>query len=203
MMIGVGSRNFVIAQSPIVDLNAPSYFCGMRSFVVLTLSALLTSCGSNDTGTTEEQVTADSSTIVPGNVIDLASFDVPFTVELGDITTLRVDTPEVHWNEEFGHLEVNAGEHFGLTITEEPADLARLKADLDRDMLREHTVMEETPAKLVYRSQFPDKDLVFIHFYQLLHVGDRTFVIEDRVEGRFNEADIARMVMAVHPKQPA
>lgn len=203
MMIVGGLRNPMIAQTPIVDLRGPTYFRGMRSLTVITLAALLASCGSNDTGTIEDPRAADSSTAVSGTVIDLASFDVPFAVDLGDITTLGVDTPEVRWNEEFGHLEVNAGEHFGLTITEEPADLARLKADLDRDMLREHTVVEETPEKLVYRSQFPDKDLVFIHFYQLLHVGDRTFVIEDRAEGRFNEADIARMAMAVHLQLPA
>lgn len=175
----------------------------MRSLLLLTLPFLLASCGADNSGTTQEQVAADSTVVVPGTVVDLAAFDVPLVVDLGDLATLGVDTPEVRWNEEFGHLEVNAGEHFGLTITEEPADLARLKADLDRDMLRKHTVMEETPEKLVYRSQFPDEDLVFIHFYQVLRVGDRAFVIEDRAEGRFNEADIARMGMAVHVNQPA
>lgn len=171
--------------------------------LVVALSILLASCGGGNAGTTEAQEAVDSGAVVSGTVIDLAAFDVPVTVDFGDITTLGVDTPEVRWNEEFGHLEVGAGEHFGLTITEEPADIARLKADLDRDMLRKHTVTEETPEKLVYRSQFPDEDLVFIHFYEVVRVGEREFVIEDRAAGRFNEADIARMATAVHPKQPA
>ena len=64
-------------------------------------------------------------------------------------------------------------------------------------MLRKHTVLEETPEKVVYRSQFPDEDIVFIHFYRLVPVGDRTFVVRDAAEGRFNEADVQRMVAAV------
>jgi hypothetical protein len=98
-------------------------------------------------------------------------------------------------------VEVNAGDHFAITIVEAPGDIARLKADLDRDMLQKHTVIEETPEKLVYRSQFPDEDLVFIHFRKVISVGDRTFVVEDASEGKFNEAEIARMAAAVKIKE--
>jgi hypothetical protein len=64
-------------------------------------------------------------------------------------------------------------------------------------MLRKHTILEETPDKVIFRSQFPDEDLVFIHFYQVIPIGDRTFVVEDAAEGRFNEADIKRMAGSV------
>jgi hypothetical protein len=45
--------------------------------------------------------------------------------------------------------------------------------------------------------------LVFIHFHQVVNAGDRTFVVEDIAELRFNEQDVERMVAAIAPKQPA
>ena len=96
-----------------------------------------------------------------------------------------------------------AGEHFGLLITEEPGDLARLKADLDRDMLRKHTVIEETAEKLVYRSEFPDDAGTYIHFYRSVQVGDRTFVVTDADQVRFNEADVKRMAASIKTKEAA
>lgn len=165
------------------------------AFVVL----LLASCGDGKKEAAE-QMADTTATAAASYVIDLAAHDLPLTVDLGDMTTLGADSASLVWNEEFGHLRVNAGERFAITITEAPGDIARLKADLDRDMLRKHTVIEETPDKLVYRSQYPDEDLVFVHFQQEITVGDRTFVVEDAAEGRFNEADIKRMADAVRVK---
>ena len=130
-----------------------------------------------------------------------AEHDMPLEVDLGDRATLGVDSASVAWNEEFGELRVNAGERFAISVSEEPGDIARLKADLERDMLRKHTVLEETPDQVVYRSQFPDEDLVFVHFYRVITVGDRTFVVQDAAEGRFNEADVKRMVASVRLMQ--
>ena len=87
-----------------------------------------------------------------GLIVDLGRYDMPLIVDLGDPATLGVDTPMVKWNEEFGRMEVSGGEHFELTISEEPADMARLKADLERSMLQQNTVLEETPEKIVYKS---------------------------------------------------
>lgn len=147
-----------------------------------------------------EQMSDTTTTAEAPAVLDLSAFDTPLLVELGDLSILGVDSPSVKWNEELGHLEVSAGEHFGLLITEEPADMARLKADLDRDMLQKHTVIEETPEKLVYRSQFPDDAATFVHFYRTVQVGERTFVVSDAAGARFNEADIRRMATSVKSK---
>ena len=156
----------------------------------------MTSCGDGKKEAAQQM--ADTTAVAPPTyVIDLLAHDLPLSVDLGDRATLGSDSAAVLWNEEFGHLIVNAGERFAITITEAPGDLARLKADLDRDMLQKHTVIEETPEKLVYRSQFPDEDLVFVHFRQVITVGDRTFLVEDATDGRFNEADIKRMAGAV------
>ncbi len=157
---------------------------------------LMTSCGDGKKEAAEQM--ADTTAVPPAAyVIDLMAHDLPLAVDLGDRSTLGSDSAAVVWNEEFGHLAVNAGEHFAITVSEAPGDIPRLKADLERDMLQKHTVIEETAEKLVYRSQFPDADLVFVHFHQVIKVGDRTFVVEDASEGRFNEADIKRMASAV------
>ncbi|HMC97171.1 MAG TPA: hypothetical protein VKG92_05945 [Flavobacteriales bacterium] len=175
----------------------------MKQSPFLLVFLVLAACGDGKKEAAEQLSDTSTAGLAAPTVIDLSSFDVPLMVDLGDLTTLGVDSPEVRWNEEFGRLEVNAGEHFGLIISEEPADIPRLKADLDRDMLRKNTVIAETPEELEYRSQFPDEELVFVHFYQVIRAGEREFVVEDRPEGRFNEADITRMASATKNKQPA
>jgi len=168
----------------------------MKHFWTILLPLLMTSCGDGKKEAAEQM--ADTTAVAqPSYVIDLMAHDLPLTVDLGDRSTLGSDTAAVIWNEEFGHLVVNAGEHFTITISEAPGDIPRLKADLERDMLQKHTVIEETPEKLVYRSQFPDEDLVFVHFRVVVAVGDRTFVVEEATDGRFNEADVKRMAGAV------
>jgi hypothetical protein len=171
----------------------------MKYGVALLTFGLLASCGDGKKEAAEAAATATEQTSTW--LIDLGEHDVPLEVDLGDRATLGVDSASVAWNEEFGELRVNAGERFSISISEEPGDIARLKADLERDMLRRHTVLEETPEQVVYRSQFPDEDLVFVHFYRVITVGDRTFVVQDAAEGRFNEADVQRMVASVRLKQ--
>ena len=173
----------------------------MKHLLFLSAFALLTACGDGKKEAAEQQLAADSTTT--GYTVDLASFDMPFALELGDLATLGADSAQLRWNEEFGWLEVRAGDGFAVTIAEAPADLVRLKGDLDRDMLQKHTLISETPELVVYRSQFPDEDLVFVHFYRIVQVGDRTFVMQDALGGRFNEAEIARMSASVRLQQPA
>ncbi|MCB0765307.1 MAG: hypothetical protein KDB84_11410 [Flavobacteriales bacterium] len=167
----------------------------MRSPLLLAPVLFLLACGDGKKEAAEQL--ADTANVPAPWVIDLAPYDVPAVVELGDKATLRVDSATVAWNEEFGHLEVSAGDHFAIRITEDRGDMARLKADMERDMLRKHTVTEESPDLLIYRSQFPDEDLVFVHFYRIIRTHDRTFIVEDDPEGRFNEADIQRMERSV------
>lgn len=172
----------------------------MKALIPFALVVLFSSCGDGKKEAAEQMADTTATSAVAPAILDLSTFDTPLLVELGDMSTLGVDSPTVKWNEEFGRLEVSAGEHFGLLITEEPADLSRLKADLDRDMLQKHTVIEETPEKLVYRSQFPDDAGTFIHFYRTVQVGDRTFVVTDAGQVRFNEADITRMAASIKTK---
>ena len=171
----------------------------MKYVLSVMVLGLLVACGD---GKKEAAEAAAAGSTAPSSwVVDLAEHDMPLEVDLGEKATLGVDSFSLAWNEEFGELRVNAGDHFAIAISEEPGDIARLKADLDRDMLRKHTLIDETPDKVVYRSQFPDEDLVFIHFYRVVPVGDRTFVVQDAPEGRYNEADVQRMVNSIRPKQ--
>ncbi|MBK9146783.1 MAG: hypothetical protein IPM12_03065 [Flavobacteriales bacterium] len=169
----------------------------MRSLPCLLLAVLLAACGAPPA---EDQ---GAALIPPASLaLDLSGFDVPFSLELGDAATLGVDSPTVRWNEEFGHLSVQAGDRFSILITEEPGDLARMKADLDRDQLRTNSIVEEQPDRIIWRSAFPDEDIVFVHFYRIVEADGRTFIVQDDDRGRFSEADAARMMGSVRVKQP-
>ncbi len=172
---------------------------GIMQRIILALPVLLVACGDGKREAAEQLAQAD---VVAANehVVDLAPHDMPLELVIGDLTTLGVDSVAVSWSEEFGWLAVKAGEHFALTISEEPGALGRVKADLDRSTLQTHELLRDTADLLVYRSQFPDEDLVFHHFYRVVEVGGRSFVVQDGPDGRFNESDIRRMVEAVRPR---
>lgn len=178
----------------------------MKHAFPLALVLSLSACGGGST-TTDATDGADSTTTAApatGTPLDLAAHDLPLMLMAPDKQLLGGAEPQVVWKDEIGRLEVRAGEHFGLTIVEEPGDIARKEADLDRDLLRKNTIIKETPELLMYRSEFPDDPtLVYIHFLQVLKVGDRSFVVEDIPELRFNEQDVERMAASLSAKQPA
>jgi len=184
----------------------PHSFEAMKHPLAILLPVLLVACGDGKADAARKlaeaqaQAEAESAGVVP-YLLDLQAFDMPLAVSLPEMITPDADSTygRAVWNEEFGQLRVKAGDHFGLTITEDMGDLARLKADLDRDLLRSHTILQEAADRLVYRSEFPDQDLVFIHFYRVIEVEGRSFVVESMPEGRYNEQDVARMLEAVRP----
>lgn len=147
---------------------------------------------------------ADSASAAVTTSIDLSSHDLPLLLTPPDKQLTDGQEPTIVWKDETGKLEVKAGDHFGLVITEEPGDIPRLKASLDRDLVRKYTVLSESPELLTYRSEFPDDPtLVFLHFYRVVHAGERTFVVEDLDGQAYNQQDIDRMSAAVSPKPPA
>ena len=162
-------------------------------------------CGDGKKEATEKLAEMDrAATSEPASneyLLDLAPFDLPLSVSMPGSTVPDADSTYggAQWNDDTGQMLVKSGDRFSLTISEAPGDLPRLKAALERDMLRKHTVLEETPQMLIYRQQFPDDDLVFVHFYQIIVVGGRSFVVESDPQGRFNETDVRRMTQAVRP----
>lgn len=136
--------------------------------------------------------------------VDLAAHGLPLLLLPPDPTINDGAQPTIVWKDGPGVLEIKAGEHFGLTIAEEPGDPARLKADLDRDLLQKHTVLMDSTDLVMYRSAFPDDpSLVFIHFYQVVRAGDRQFLVQDVDGFRFNEADVRTMARSIVVKPPA
>lgn len=175
----------------------------MKHSTLLFALTLLAGCGGTDQAT-DGTTQADSTAVPTVPPIDLASHGVPLMLTPLDMQLTDGQAPAIVWKDETGTLEVKAGDHFGIVITEEPGDVARLKAALDRDLLRKNTLLTETPELLTYRSEFPDDaTLVFMHFYQVVKVGDRAFVIQDMDGQAFNQQDIERMVAAISPKPPA
>ncbi|MBL8010175.1 MAG: hypothetical protein JNJ64_06175 [Flavobacteriales bacterium] len=167
----------------------------IRSTLLLA-PLLLLACGDGGGGGDTPSDTPTDSLQGPA-AIDLSAHDVPLWVTPPDAQVLGGQAPQVRWNEETGILEVRAGEHFGLDIVEAEGDLARLKATLDRDMLLKHEVVEESPDHLMYRSSYPDQDLVFVHFVKVVRTAGRTFEVGDDPQGRFTEQDVRRMLAAV------
>ena len=170
----------------------------MKQMLFLPIALLLLSaCGE---GEKVENGTAEIQEQTEQHTIDLREHDVPLAVDV-DPHLAAAHQPEARWNEQNGKLEVNAGDRFRITIAEEPGDIGRLKESLERDMLRTTTVIEEDPQMVIYRSTFPDEEIVFVHFYRVIEHDGRSFVIESHNEGRFNEEDVRRMARSVRPAQ--
>ena len=166
--------------------------------VLLLASLVLLACGDGgEAGDTPSN--SPSGSLHGPAAIDLAAHDVPLLPRPPDARVRGGQAPQVRWIEEAGVLEVRAGERLGLDIVEAEGDLARVKATLDRDMLLKHEVVEESPDHLMYRSSYPDQDLVFVHFVKVLRVAGRTFEVGDDPQGRFTEQDVRRMLAAVAP----
>lgn len=154
-------------------------------------------------GPTEEQETrvADTTTVAH---IDLTSYGLPLLLTPPDKQLTAGAEPSIIWKDETGTLAVEAGERFGLEIREEPGDMPRLKATLERDLLRKNTIIRETPELLVWRSEFPDDpDLVSIHFYRILAEDGRTFTVQDTDGPAYSEQDVDRMSAAISTRSPA
>ncbi len=178
----------------------------MRIPVILPACLVLLACGDGKREAAQHlaELEAEAAAKSQEYLLDLQAYDLPLVVSLPEVSTPGADSTyaKAKWNEEFGHLRVSAGPRFAITITEDVGDIARLKADLERDMLRRHTILEDSSDKLVYRQQFPDDDLVFIHFYQMITANGRSFVVESASDGRFSESDVAFMAASVRPNIP-
>lgn len=183
----------------------PATLVGMKHIpAFLLVGVLFTACGDGKKEAAERMAQEADSLAGAAVPIDLEAHGFPLLLVMPDAQLLQGATTEVAFNENTGKLEVRAGERFAITVVEEPGDLARLKADLDREQVRRNTVVAETPGQLIYRSEFPDDpSLVFMHLYRVVTTGARSFVVEDIQEGKpYSQQDIERMSAAVQAKEP-
>jgi hypothetical protein len=178
----------------------------MKHLYAIMLLAALAACGDGKKEAAQKLAELErEGHTAQEYLLDLQAYDLPLAVSLPQVLEADADSTygKARWVEEFGHYRVSAGKRFDLIITEDKGDLARLKAGFERDLLRSFSVVSETPDLIVYRLQYPDEDIVFVHFYQVMRVGEREFVVESAPDGRFNEADIGFMAAAVRPSLPA
>jgi len=181
-------------------------FVNMKPCIMVMALFALASCGDGKSDAAKQLAAqADREAVVNARdtIIDLAKYDLPLQLTVPDKQLTGGAEPEIVWKEETGRLEIKAGDHFAITITEETADIPRLKADLDRDLLKKNTVIKETPDLLEYKSEFPDDpSLMYIHFHRAINAGQRSFVVQDADNGvRFNQQDVERMIGAVAVEQ--
>lgn len=175
----------------------------MKAFLytaALVLAVALNACGDGQRDAALNLAAVADSTKA-STTVDLAEFHLPLVLIMPDGSQSATRT----WKDELGELSITAGEHFNVSITEGPADRDRLKGDLERDLLRKNTIVEETPELLIYRSDFPDDStLVFFHFNKTISADGRTFTAADgENSSAFSLEDVKRMATAIGPKQPA
>ena len=175
----------------------------MKAFVSFSLVAatlFLGSCGDGQRDAARE-LAAVADSIKAASTVDLAEFHLPLVLVLPEGLPPATKT----WKDELGELSISAGDHFNVDISEGPADRDRLKGDLERDLLRKNTIVEETPELLIYRSEFPDDStLVFFHFSRSITSDGRTFTTADGEVGTaYSLEDVKRMAGSIGPKQPA
>lgn len=153
-------------------------------------------CGTGNSETAMEAANADLPQVA---FTDLAEHHMPLLIE----TPAGGPEPTLLWKDEIGKLLVRSGDRLAIEIYEAPGDMGRIKADLDRDLLRKHTIVEEEPDLLIYRSEFPDDTtLVFHHFNRSITVGDRVFQVEDAQDDgtAYTLDEVRKMALMVRPK---
>lgn len=175
----------------------------MKHLILAPLSVaalLLASCGDGKADAAKRMAAAADSARQAA-MVDLSVHHLPLLLEMPTGTP----APTLTWKDEIGTLEVRAGERFAIGIAEMPADAERLKADLERDLLKRNTILEETPGLLIYRSEFPDDTaLVFHHFQRSITAAGRSFRVEDAKDGTaYSLEDVQRMAAAVRAQDPA
>lgn len=164
---------------------------------VIAGAALGAACGTGGTGNTADDAAgADLPRIT---LTDLSGHDMPLLVE----TPADGPGATLVWKDDIGKLLVRTGDGLAVEIYEAPTDMGRIKADLDRDLLRRNTIVEEEPDLLIYRSEFPDDTtLVFHHFNRSITVGDRVFQVEDAQEDgtAYTLEEVRKIALMVRPK---
>lgn len=182
-------------------------FHTMKKALAALLVLIVASCGDPPRPTIgANPVDTLAAVAIPSDtVVDLAAFDLPLKLTAPDAEAALGVPLTIRVNDERGWVEVDRGEHFRLCISEVDGDeLARLKADLQRDQLRKATVITERPDLLLYKQEFPaDPSLVFVHFLRKVNVGGRQFTVESAPDGRFNEADAWRMIASIAAGAPS
>lgn len=175
----------------------------MKAFfpsAVLAAALMMSACGDGRSDAAKQMASAADSVRLAASV-DLSEHHLPLILQM----PTDAPPPTMVWKDEIGKLEVRAGDHFALEISEGPADMSRLKADLDRDLLKKNMIVEESPELLIYRSEFPDDTtLVFYHFNRSISADGRFFLIQDTDDGNgYTLDDIRQMAATVQVKNPA
>lgn len=177
------------------------YFRPMKQSILISLTTVAfiqASCGDGRFDAAKRMAAAEDSARSAART-DLSVHQIPLVLEIPG----GVPSPSIVWKDAAGKLEVRAGDHYALEIQEAPSDMAGIKADLDRDLLKRNSIVEETPDLLVYRSEFPDDTtLVFHHFHRSITVGTRTFQVSDTRNGTpFTLEDVRAMAASVLPRE--
>ncbi|MEM9022870.1 MAG: hypothetical protein AAGB22_03965 [Bacteroidota bacterium] len=127
-----------------------------------------------------------------GNVeLDISEFGLPMVVRVPDESRGVPEVIEQSW----GETEVRVGGQFQLRIAF-GGDVAAAKADVQGDLARNTTIVEEGDNFFIYRWDYKDAEYIQseFHFYLLQEVGGEVYEIQD-VQGEETYSEAAVRVM--------
>lgn len=113
-----------------------------------------------------------------------------------------LDTLAAMWHASTGKAEVDGGEHFNMTLQEMESTISEKKADLELGIFQVE-YLEEDSNHIIYQTTLPDGTRHYYHFFAILPVGDRKYVVENNQLMDFSLEDIRKMAQTALHIRPA
>lgn len=101
---------------------------------------------------------------------------------------------EVHWNDNFGRLEISAPAHnIDFIITGEIESVESRRFDLDAGIFNIE-YLDESEAHLFYKASLPDGTLPYFHFFKSIEINGKTYQIQNNPLVEFGQEDVELML---------
>lgn len=98
--------------------------------------------------------------------------------------------PEIRFNAVLGQLEIRAGKHFMLDVSQDPFSIQTLKAELNQEQLFDYVFHEEGDDALTYEGVLPSGESYCYHHCARLNLSGQTYKVSTAPEGVYSEQHI-------------
>lgn len=101
---------------------------------------------------------------------------------------------EIHWNDNFGRLEVSAPAYtIDFIITGEIETVASRRFDLDAGIFKVE-YLDESDDHLLYKASLPDGSLPYYHFFKSVEIDDKTYQFQNNPLVEFGREHVELML---------
>jgi hypothetical protein len=100
---------------------------------------------------------------------------------------------EMHWNENFGRLEISMGRSIDFFISEAHETVLGKKFEVESGILRIE-YLKETDNLLYYKASLPDGSLPYFHFFRVFGSGKKKIQIENNPLIEFSQKEVELML---------